>query len=87
MGKEEVTFPIQKDELESIFNNLESKVKSNIINTSFNDKHLSKVIRVKTINMTKVKKAKNLFSSKLKNMINKKFGILNLPLIEYSNLG
>ena len=77
MGKEEVTFPIQKDELESIFNNLESKVKSNI-NTSFNDKHLSKVIRVKTISMTKVKKTKNIFSSKLKNMMNKKSLLLTI---------
>ena len=78
MGKEEVTFPIQKDELESIFNNLESKVKSNIINTSFNDKHLSKVIRVKTISMTNVKKTKNIFSSKLKNMMNKKSLLLTI---------
>ena len=78
MGKEEVTFPIQKDKLESIFNNLESKVKSNIINTSFNDKHLSKVIRVKTISMTKVKKTNNIFSSKLKNMMNKKSLLLTI---------
>ena len=61
MGKEEVTFPIQKDELESIFNNLESKV-----------------IRVKTISMTKVKNTKNIFSSKLKNMMNKKSLLLTI---------
>ena len=82
MGKKEGTFIIQRDDLEFIFNNLEANVKrKSNINISFNNKqrNLSKVIRVKTINMTKVKKAKNLFSSKLKNMINKK-SLLNYPL-------
>ena len=76
MSIKDVTISIQKDVIESIFNSLEVnlKKKKKNDNNTFNAKvkDVSKVIRVKTINMNEIRKTKNLFSAKLKNMFSKK---------------
>ena len=72
------TISIQKDVIESIFNSLELKQRSN--NNSYNPKvkEVSTFIRVKAINMNEIRKTKNLFSAKLKNMYSKKPIVLTL---------
>ena len=82
MSIKDVTISIQKDVIESIFNSLEVKLTirtkndNNTVNTKVKD--VSKVIRVKTINMNEIRKTKNLFSAKLKNMFSKKPIVLTL---------
>lgn len=82
MSIKDVTISIQKDVIESIFNSLEVKltIRTKNDNNTFNTKvkDVSKVIRVKTINMNEIRKTKNLFSAKLKNMFSKKPIVLTL---------
>ena len=76
MSIKDVTISIQKDVIESIFNSLEVNltIRTKNDNNTFNAKvkDVSKVIRVKTINMNEIRKTKNLFSAQLKNMFSKK---------------
>ena len=82
MSIKDVTISIQKDVIESIFNSLEVNltIRTENDNNTFNAKvkDVSKVIRVKTINMNEIRKTKNLFSAKLKNMFSKKPIVLTL---------
>ena len=82
MSIKDVTISIQKDVIESIFNSLEVNltIRTKNDNNTFNAnvKDVSKVIRVKTINMNEIRKTKNLFSAKLKNMFSKKPIVLTL---------
>ena len=82
MSIKHVTISIQKDVIESIFNSLEVNltIRTKNDNNTFNAKvkDVSKVIRVKTINMNEIRKTKNLFSAKLKNMFSKKPIVLTL---------
>ena len=82
MSIKDVTISIQKDVIESIFNSLEVHltIRTKNDNNTFNAKvkDVSKVIRVKTINMNETRKTKNLFSAKLKNMFSKKPIVLTL---------
>ena len=82
MSIKNVTISIQKDVIESIFNSLEVNlaIRTKNDNKTFNAKvkDVSKVIRVKTINMNEIRKTKNLFSAKLKNMFSKKPIVLTL---------
>ena len=82
MSIKDVTISIQKDVIESIFNSLEVNltIRTKNDNNTFKAKvkDVSKVIRVKTINMNEIRKTKNLFSAKLKNMFSKKPIVLTL---------
>ena len=82
MSIKDVTISIQKDVIESIFNSLEVNltIRTKNDNNTFNAKvkDVSKVIRVKTINMNEIRKTKNLISAKLKNMFSKKPIVLTL---------
>lgn len=80
MSIKDETISIQKDVIESIFNALEFNLKQRNNNNSFNAKvkEVSTLIRVKAINMNEIRKTKNLFSAKLKNMYSKKPIVLTL---------
>ena len=80
MSIKDETISIQRDVIESIFNALELNLKQRNNNNSYNAKvkEVSTFIRVKTINMNEIRKTKNLFSAKLKNMFSKKPIVLTL---------
>ena len=80
MSIKDETISIQRDVIESIFNSLEVNLKQRNNNNSYNAKvkEVSTFIRVKAINMNEIRKTKNLFSAKLKNMYSKKPIVLTL---------
>ena len=80
MSIKDETISIQRDVIESIFNALELNLKQRSNNNSYNAKvkEVSTFIRVKAINMNEIRKTKNLFSAKLKNMYSKKPIVLTL---------
>lgn len=80
MSIKDETISIQRDVIESIFNSLELNLKQRNNNNSYNAKvkEVSTFIRVKAINMNEIRKTKNLFSAKLKNMYSKKPIVLTL---------